>query len=155
MDRVIATLPDSVEELCLVRLGLCARRWTGLSFVRRMGRNLLRAVADRGARDAGLLHSEAVRFAWNHAGVLQYWRSFGALEAWSHQSPHADWWRSLNDRLRRTEDVGVYHETFLVPRAYYESIFVNCPRVAGSAFGVLAPATGRMTTSRDRLGRRA
>jgi hypothetical protein len=155
MDRVVAILPETVEELCLLRFGLYSRRWTGWAFVRRMGRIIAQTAHDRGTREAGLLHSEAMRFAWNHAGVLQYWRSYDALESWSHRPPHSEWWRLLNERVRRKRDVGVYHETFLVPRTHYESIFVNCPPLGGSAFGALGPPTGGMTTSRDRLGRRA
>ncbi len=154
MDRVTATLPDSVAELCLLRFGLVARRWPAVPFLRRMCNGAVRWANSPESQEAGLLHSESFRLAWNHAGLLQYWRSFAELDAWSHRTPHSDWWRQINDRIRRKGDIGVYHETFLVPRSSYESIFVNCPPVGGMAFGALGAPTGKMTVSRDRLGRR-
>jgi hypothetical protein len=155
MDRKVARVPESVEELCLVRLGLVVRRFRALPFAARLGRAIDRAAGEAISSGAGLLSSERFRFGWDHFGVLQYWSSFDALDAWSHRSPHSDWWRDALERMRKREDLGVYHETFLVPRAGVESIYLDCPPVGLSRFGVRGEAVGPSTTSRDRLGRRA
>lgn len=152
--RNAATPPVEVEELCLVRLGLQVRRFGAILEARRLTRAIDRAAAEAIAQGAGLLHSERFLFAWNHYGVLQYWRSFDDLERWSRQPPHADWWRALAERARRRDDLGVYHETYAVPRGQVESIYLNCRPVGLAAFGPTAEATGARTTARDRLGRR-
>ncbi len=155
MKRQSALLPDSVEELCLIRLGIQARRLAALPYVRRLARAIDQAAAEAIASSGGLLHSERFLIRWNHFGVLQYWKDFDALEAWSHRSPHSEWWRGLVDRARTKGDVGVYHETYLVPRRNIESIYLDCQAVGLSAFGTSADSVGALTTGRDRLGRRA
>ena len=152
MNRKIAVLPDSVTELCLLRLGIQVRRWTALPYARRLAKAIDRSAAEAGA---GLLRSERFAISWRHFGVLQYWRSFDDLEQWGRRPPHADWWREAVERGRTKRDFGLYHEVFLVPRAAVESIYLNCEPVGLSAFGTLGDPTGPMTTSRDRLGRRS
>ena len=154
MDRVVAGLPESVEELCLVRLGLVVRKVRALPFAAKIGQAITGSAKRAIESGAGLLGSERFRFHWNHFGVLQYWASFEALEGWSHRPPHSDWWREALDRMRKQGDFGIYHETFLIPRGGVESIYLDCPRVGLSSFGVVGEAVGRSTTSRDRLGRR-
>lgn len=154
MERVVARVPDHVEELCVVRLGLIVRKLSALPFSVRMGRAIVRSAAEASASGSGLLRSEQFRFSWNHFGVLQYWASFEALEGWSHRPPHSTWWREALERMRKRGDFGIYHETFLVPRSGVESIYLNCPAVGLASFGVTGEAVGLNTTSRDRLGRR-
>lgn len=155
MDRVVATLPESVEELCLVRLGLVVRKVRALPFAARIGRAIDRSAREAIGSGSGLFRSERFGWGWGHFGVLQYWASFGALEDWSHRAPHSDWWREGLERMRTRGDFGIYHETYLVPRAGVESIYLNCPPVGLSAFSATGEAVGTMTTSRDRLGRRS
>lgn len=155
IQRAIATLPDDLEELCLIRLGFQAHRITALPYLRRLARATQRAAAQALASGVGLLHHERFAYAWNHVGLLHYWRSFEALEAWSHQAPHADWWRDAVARGRRNDDFGLYHELYLVPRSNLESIYLNCEPVGLAVFGQLGEPVGPRTTSRDRLGRRA
>ncbi len=154
MDRVVATLPESVGELCLVRLGLVVRKLAAWPFAARMGRAIGRSAQEAISSRAGLLRSERFTIQWGHFGVLQYWVSFDALEEWSHRPPHSDWWGEALERMRNREDFGIYHESFLVPRQGIETIYLNSPPVGISAFGPLSEAIGTMTTSRDRLGRR-
>ena len=61
-------------------------------------------------------------------------------------------------RGRRSEcglkqDLGVYHETFLVDAPDVESIFLNCHPTGLAAFGLLGEPVGPLTTSRGRLGK--
>jgi Domain of unknown function (DUF4188) len=156
MKRLVATLPDSITELCLIRLGFQALRIRALPFALRLSRAIDRAAAEAEANDAGLLHSERFGVTWNHFGVLQYWRGYDELEAWSRRTPHTEWWRKAVDRGRAKGDFGVYHETFLVPRAAIETIYLDCATAPGLlSFGKIVAADGAMTTSRDRLGRRS
>jgi hypothetical protein len=156
MERVIARLPDLVEELCLIRVGLVVRKVKAYPFAMKMGKaiNWSALSAMAAGPGSGLLRSERFRFDWNHFGVLQYWSSFEALEEWSHRPPHSDWWREALERMRKQGDFGIYHETFLVPRGGVESIYLNSPDIGLSGFGITGDAIGSATTSRDRLGRR-
>jgi hypothetical protein len=155
MKRAIASVPETIDELCLVRFGLVARGWSARWYARRMVREVERASAEAAAAGAGLLHSERFAMGRNHLGVWQYWRSFDELDAWSHRPPHSEWWRDAVARMRRRHDLGVYHEAFLVPRANVESIYLNCPTLGLASFGVPGEPVGPMTTGRHRLGRRA
>lgn len=152
--RITATVPDEVRELCLIRLGIQIRHIRAIFEARRLARAIDRAALEAIAQGAGLLHSERFLIAWNHFGVLQYWRSFDDQEQWTRRPPHSDWWRALAERMRQRDDLGVYHEAYLVPRGQIESIYLNCRPVGLSAFGPIADASGPRTTARDRLGRR-
>jgi hypothetical protein len=154
MERLVARPPESVDELCLVRLGLVTRKLRALPYVIKMGRAIDRSSRGAIEAGAGLLSSERFLAGWGHFVVFQYWASFEALESWSHRPPHSDWWRGALDRMRTRGDLGIYHETFLVPKDSVESIYLNCPVVGLSSFGTKGEAVGPSTTSRDRLGRR-
>ena len=152
--RTVAELPESVEELALVRFGLVAHRLSAWRFVRDYGQAVETASATAVAERAGLLGSERIANGWGRVGFLQYWASFESLDAWSHRPPHSEWWRKALDRLRVKADIGVYHETFVVPRRNVESISIDCPPVGLSGFGILSDPVGPKTSARDRLGRR-
>ena len=87
MNRVVARLPETVTELCLVRMGIQVKSLSAWLFARRL-RSAIAAEARRAmAEGAGLLSSESFAIAINHFGFLQYWRSFDDLEAWSRGRP--------------------------------------------------------------------
>jgi hypothetical protein len=152
MRRIAATLPEGVEELALIRIGLIGRSWRGRLFVARLARQVERHLA--ASKPPGLLSSERFAMGRGHVGWWQYWDGFDRLEAWARQTPHSEWWRTALDRIRRRDDVGLYHETFLVRPGDLESLAINAPGVGLSAFGVVGEPVGLATTGRDRLGRR-
>jgi hypothetical protein len=153
MNRVIARLPEAMNELCLVRMGIQARSLSAWLFARRL-RSAIGIDAGRAIdQGAGLLNSQSFAIGINHFGVLQYWRSFDEMEAWSRKGPHSEWWRSAVERMRFKQDLGVYHETFLVRAPDIESIYLDCRPTGLAVFGVLDQSIGPLTTSRGRLGR--
>jgi hypothetical protein len=152
MNRITASLPEGIAELCLVRLGFQCRSLTARLFSLRLGWTIDRASAEAVAAGAGLLRSERFAIDASHFGVLQYWRSFADLEAWSHRPPHAEWWRKAVERMRTKRDFGVYHETFLVPRDRIEAIYLDCAATGLATFGTIGEPVGPQTTSRGRLG---
>ena len=154
MDRVVASLPGSIAELALARIGLIARRWSARGAVRSLAKAAERAATEAKVAGAGLLHAERFAAGTGHVVLLQYWRDYESMEAWTRRPPHSEWWRSAVDRMRRKGDLGVYHESFLVPRANVESIYLDSPPVGLMAFGDLDDANGPRTAARDRLGRR-
>ena len=95
---------------------------------------LLMAMADmldelEGDPSQGLLgytrHGEA-----GNGVLVQYWRSFEALEAYSRNpgARHAPVWRAWN-RLAAEDRgaAGIWHETFKVNSGNYEAIYQNMP----------------------------
>ncbi|MDR3620030.1 MAG: phenylacetaldoxime dehydratase family protein [Paludisphaera borealis] len=152
MRRVVASLPDGTAELCLVRMGFQVRGLSGWFHARTLRAAIARDADRAVAEGAGLLGSEPFTIARGHFGVLQYWRSFDALDAWSHRPPHSEWWRAAVDRMRRKQDLGVYHEVFLVPAANLESIYLDCEPAGLARFGKLGEPVGPSTTARGRLG---
>jgi hypothetical protein len=153
MRRVVARPPESVAELCLVRLGIQVRGLPAWLYARRLRAALLADARRAMAEGAGLLQSEMFVIGLAHFGVLQYWRSFDDLDSWSRRPPHSEWWRSAVERMRLKEDLGVYHEAFLVRPSEIESIYLDCGPVGLAAFGTLDEPVGPLTTSRGRLGR--
>jgi hypothetical protein len=153
MERITASLPDSVAELALLRLGLQARSLSAWRFVRRLRGEIVAEARRAKTQGEGLLHSEWFRLGIGHSGVLQYWRSFEALEAWARREPHALWWRAAVERMRMRRDLGVYHELYVVRPGDIESIFIDCRPAGLAAFGVRGEPVGPSTTSRGRLGR--
>ena len=153
MNRATARLPETVSELCLVRLGVQVKSFSAWLFAYRLRSEIAASARAAAADGAGLLSSEAFAMSINHFGVLQYWRSFDELETWVRRPPHSEWWRKTVERMRQRRDIGVYHEAFLVRAADIESIYINCEPVGLATFGVLGEPVGTMTTSRSRLGR--
>ena len=82
--------------------------------------------------------------------LVQYWRSFEDLDrfAANRDQTHLPAWRAFNRRVGTSGDVGIFHETFVVPASGIESLYNNMP-----LFG-LAKATGRVEVARQGPGRR-
>ena len=87
--------------------------------------------------------------------IVQYWRSFGHLEAYARSQDHLHWptWVAFNKRMRESRgDVGIWHETYLVRAGEYEAIYRGMPPWGLGRAGALVPASGRKEAARDRLG---
>jgi hypothetical protein len=151
MERTIARPPDGLSEICLFRLGLQVRRLSAFLYAARLGKAIRKASEEAVASGAGLLHSEGFRVSSRHFGLLQYWRGFDELEAWSRRPPHSEWWRGAVERMRTKGDFGIYHETYLVPRERIESIYLNCEPAGLLTFGAAGEPVGADTNSRGRL----
>ena len=85
--------------------------------------------------------------------IVQYWRSFEHLEAWSRDpdDTHAQVWRDLY-RAGFLEDgsAGIWHETFRVRAGEYEAIYGNVP-AQGLASITEPQPLGRAASARDRI----
>lgn len=86
--------------------------------------------------------------------VVQYWASFEALESYARAADHEHLpaWRAFNRRVRAGDSVGIYHETYVVPPAAREAVYVHMP-LHGLAAALGPAATGGSSTARQRLGR--
>lgn len=105
--------------------------------------------------ESGLLgfesHGEGVRGV-----IVQYWRSFDALEAYARNpgARHAPVWREWN-RLASDDrsGVGIWHETFKVAAGDYEAIYQNMPAIGLQKAGRPLTVTEAHDSARVRIGR--
>ena len=62
--------------------------------------------------------------------IVQYWRSFEHLERYARTADQLHWpaWVAFNKRSENSrEDVGIWHETYLVRAHEYEAIYSGMP----------------------------
>jgi hypothetical protein len=95
-----------------------------------------------------------VFFSWRTIMTMQYWRSFDDLERFARDKddPHLEAWRRYNKKVRATNAVGVFHETYMVPARRYEAIYVNMPAYGLGKVTTSVEATGKRETARQRAG---
>ncbi|MDZ5783362.1 DUF4188 domain-containing protein [Marinococcus luteus] len=87
--------------------------------------------------------------------MIQYWNSEEQLLAYAKEPKHLKAWRTFNKRTKGNDAVGIYHETYIVPKGAYESIYVNMPSFGlGKAIGT-EPVTKANGTAKERLNRKA
>ena len=86
--------------------------------------------------------------------LVQFWRSFEHLEAYARNRDAAHWpaWVDFNKRVGSSGDVGIWHETYLVPAGGYECVYNNMPPIGLGAVATLVPAAGRKATAASRAG---
>ena len=85
--------------------------------------------------------------------MMQYWRSFDHLEAYAknREAAHLPAWSAFNKQIANNGDVGIWHETYLIPKGGFECVYNNMPEFGlGKAFAHV-PATGPLKNARGRL----
>lgn len=88
--------------------------------------------------------------------LVSYWKSVDHLLAYAkaRNAAHLPAWRAFNRYVGTNGDVGIWHETYRVPAAHYESVYVNMPEFGlGKAFGIV-PAHGHRSSAAGRLGKK-
>jgi hypothetical protein len=135
-------------DLVVVYLGMRVQNVRGLAKLLQTGRRIQAGVA---AAPDGLLLHENLLFSVMppHLGMRQYWRDLDALEQWTRELPHKQWWQ---DFLRDSAGTGFWHETYFM-RGGMEAIFDDISKPIGMmSFAPLDKARGRMFSARSRLG---
>jgi hypothetical protein len=86
--------------------------------------------------------------------IVQYWRSFDHLEAYARSKDNEHWpaWVDFNKRVGSSGDVGIWHETYLVPAGAYDCVYNNMPAIGLGSVTELIPAAGRRATAAGRAG---
>ncbi|WP_374654700.1 DUF4188 domain-containing protein [Phenylobacterium sp.] len=102
--------------------------------------------------ELGLLHARS-HFGLPVVMVVQYWRSFEALEAYarSGSNAHLPAWQAFNRAVASNGDVGIWHETYVVKAGAYENVYNNMPAFGLGAAGVLKEAQGARQAARQRM----
>jgi hypothetical protein len=136
-------------DLVVIYLGMKAHTLGGVGTLLRLGPAIARAVEPK---PDGLLHTDlniVFSFFPLHVAFRQYWRDFTALETWTRQLPHHQWWK---DFLKDSRGTSFWHETYFM-RGGMEAIYLDLPSAPGfGAFAPVSAAKGGMFTARRRLG---
>lgn len=106
-----------------------------------------------GKPESGFLGAE--QFVFGRAPlIVQYWRSFEHLEAYARDrdAKHYPAWVKFNKSVGSNGDVGIWHETYMVPAKRYETVYNNMPPVGLAAASNAVPASGYRETARGRAG---
>lgn len=85
---------------------------------------------------------------------VQYWDSSEALMAYAsdRSGQHFPAWADFYRRVGTGSDVGIWHETYVVPAGAFETMYVNMPPSGLGRFVPLVPARGHLARARSRLG---
>jgi hypothetical protein len=87
--------------------------------------------------------------------IVQYWRSFEALESYAKNpdAKHAPVWRAWN-LLAEGEraPAGIWHETFQVSAGKYEAVYQNMPITGLQNAGTPLTVTQARASARQRIG---
>jgi len=145
-DRMTAA---RAEGVVVFLIGMRVNRWwkihRWLPVALAMPRMLreLRAKPDSGFLGASLLPGLSV----------QYWESLEALLAYAadRSGQHFPAWADFYKRVGTSGDVGIWHETYVVPAGAFESVYVNVPPTGLGRYAPLVPARGRLARARTRL----
>ncbi len=137
---------DFVVFMIGMRISRWWKHWSWLPILLAMPR-MLKELAQH--PELGCLGSEP-----GLGVVLQYWRSFEALEGYarSRDAQHLPAWLAFNRRVAASGDVGIWHETYLVTAGRYEAFYSAVPPRGLGKAGRLVPATGSRATAAGRLG---
>lgn len=113
-----------------------------------------RMLRELAGTDRGLL---AVHSFWAGRTLLtiQYWRSAEELGAYARDASmsHAPAWGAFNKRAAATGDVGIFHETYVVPSDRVETLYGNMTEFGlAAAFGAVERGQRAVrTTAHQRL----
>jgi Domain of unknown function (DUF4188) len=90
---------------------------------------------------------------WRGPTLIQYWRSSEHLLRFARDkdNPHLEPWRKFNRTIGTSGDVGIWHETYVVPRGSFENIYVNMPAFGLGKVGKLESARGERARAAKRL----
>ncbi len=87
--------------------------------------------------------------------LLSYWTSPEHLRAFAadREAPHLEPWRRFMKEGAGSGDVGVWHETCLVPAPGIETIYNGMPRVGLAKATAHVPVGAGTNTAGQRMGR--
>jgi hypothetical protein len=151
--QVVGRVPD--DSVVVFLIGMRINRWRRVRSWWPVFVGMPRMLAELGKDEAAGLLSAKSYWAGRDLVTVQYWRSLEELGRYARdpQRSHQPAWARHNRRAARSGDVGIWHETYLVPRANIESLYSNMPTAGlGAALGVIPRAAATRTTTHDRMG---
>lgn len=103
--------------------------------------------------ESGFLGYESQLGIRNHV-YIQYWDSFEELReyAWDPEHEHYPAIGDFQQTVGASDDVGIWHETYLIDDRQYEAVYLNMHPHGIGAAGDLTPAGGHRKSAAGRLG---
>ena len=65
------------------------------------------------------------RSVGNDILTVQYWDSLASLQRFANAPLHRETWTWFEKSIKGLEHVTIYHETYCVPRAQWENVYIN------------------------------
>jgi hypothetical protein len=142
---------DFVVFLIGMRINKLWKVWKWAPVVAAMPRMIIELMKQP---DLGLLHART-HFGLRNIMVVQYWRSFDHLHRYAiaPDKAHLPAWKAFNKAIASNGDVGIWHETYLVPAGGHESVYNNMPPYGLALAGEPVPASGARKSAKGRLQR--
>lgn len=129
----------NVADPVVFLVGMRVNRWRRLRSWWPVVAAMPRMLRELEAADAGLLGARVFRSGRVFL-VVQYWRSAEELGSFARNSDfsHASAWGAFNKTAAAGGDVGIFHETYVVPADRIETIYGNMPPFGlGKAHGTV------------------
>ncbi len=147
----LASRNEVVVFLIGMRINRLWQIWRWLPVLAAMPRMILELAKDP---SRGLLGRPRTMVSGRVIMVVQHWNSFADLERYARdpQSQHLPAWRTFNRRFRDNAAVGIFHETYCVPAAGVEAMYVNMPVFGLAAATASVPVAAGRNTAAQRLG---
>jgi fumigallin biosynthesis monooxygenase-like protein len=149
-ERICAEVEGEIVVFLIgIRINRLWKVWRWFPVMAAMPRMLQELAAHP---ELGMLSARG-HFGLRNQMVLQYWKSAEHLRAYAHAAgkAHLPAWQAFNRRIGTDGDVGIWHETYVVPKGHAESVYVNMPRYGLGLAGALFPAKGERATASKRL----
>jgi hypothetical protein len=152
----VRTMAEVKEPLVLFLIGMRIntfwRVWEWLPSFLAMGPMIVELYKNP---ELGFL-SARTEMAGRTITVIQYWKSFEALEAYASMSDrkHRPAWTAFYKRATSgTGAVGIFHETYIVRPGEVETLYADMPADFGLGGAVgMKPVTPKTETARERKG---
>jgi hypothetical protein len=126
------------------------RQWIPVS--KAMGPMLRELMADP---DSGLLGFRTFP-GLRSVTMIQYWESTEKLQAFANdaQRTHRPAWTEFYKHAYKGNNVGIWHETYVVPAGSTETVYANLPLLGLGKVSGVEPVNKRGNTAAERLGRK-
>jgi hypothetical protein len=152
--QVVADLGD--RDPVVFVIGMRINRWRKVGTWWPVFTGMPRMLAELQRTDAGLLGAHTF-WAGRNFLTVQYWRSAEELGAYARDTSfkHAAAWAAYNKKAAGTGDVGIFHETYVVPKDRVETVYGNMKSFGlAAAFGARPRGTlPEEATAHQRLGK--
>jgi len=140
-------------DFCVFLIGMRVNQWLKIHHWWPVAMAMPRMIKELYANpQTGFLGGESGGLG-NPTMMLQYWRSFEALDAYAKNpnQEHLPAWADFNRRVKNSGDVGIWHETYFVHAGEYENIYNNMPPFGLGRAGSLNAVSERFDKAIDRF----
>jgi hypothetical protein len=142
------------EDITVFLIGMRANRWWRIGRVWRTASKMAPMLIHLSQHpEAGLLGAH--NWFGRTTLLLSYWESPEHLQRFAadRDAPHLAAWREFMRTALGSGDVGIWHETYQVPVADLETVYVDMPAFGLAAATTREPVGAGRNTAKQRLGR--